>query len=159
MKTVDIIGKNYLGNWERTRKACRGIIQKDGKILLIYEKANDLWIIPGGGMEAGEDEVTCCKRELSEETGLITELSECLAEVTEYYENWRFISYYFLAVPVGEGERNLTDREEMIDMESRWISIEEAIGIFSRHAEYAEISEVKRGIYLREYTALCAIFS
>ncbi|MCR5177421.1 MAG: beta-lactamase family protein, partial [Lachnospiraceae bacterium] len=35
-----------------------------------------------------------------------------------------------------------------------WIPLQEAIGIFSRHESYADVSEEKRGSYQREYTAL-----
>ena len=37
MKNIEIIGDNYFGHWENTRTACRGIIVKDGCILLSYE--------------------------------------------------------------------------------------------------------------------------
>ena len=37
MKTIDIIGDNYFGKWDRTRTACRGIVIRDGRLLLSYE--------------------------------------------------------------------------------------------------------------------------
>ena len=56
MKTIEIVGKNYFGHWTHERTACRGVIIEDGRVLLSYAARDDLWMIPGGGLEAGEDE-------------------------------------------------------------------------------------------------------
>ena len=39
-------------------------------------------------------------------------------------------------------------------MEPRWVLVEQAVAEFSRHREYADTDEMRRGLYLREYTAL-----
>ncbi len=39
-------------------------------------------------------------------------------------------------------------------MQPEWIPLQDAIDLFSRHESYAEVSEEKRGSYLREYLAL-----
>jgi hypothetical protein len=36
--------------------------------------------------------------------------------------------------------------------------VEEALAIFSRHADCADTDEERRGIYLREYAALSALW-
>lgn len=77
MKTIDIVGENYFGEWKRTRTACRGIILRENKILLSYETLTNQWMIPGGGLENGEWENDCCIREVTEETGMIINPSEC----------------------------------------------------------------------------------
>ena len=49
--------------------AAGGLVQnREGKYLLIYR--HDLWDLPKGKQEPGEDIVTCALREVSEETGL-----------------------------------------------------------------------------------------
>ena len=48
----------------------------------------------------------------------------------------------------------LTDAEIRRGVEPQWIPLQEAVDIFSRHQYYADVSEEKRGAYLREYTAL-----
>ena len=58
---------------------------------------------------------------------------------------------------MGKTERKLTKREQMVGMEPRFISIDEAIEIFSKHNDYKESDEMKRGLYEREYKALCDI--
>ena len=56
METIEIAGANYFGAWDKVRVACRGIVVKDGLILLNYETKTDQWMIPGGGIENEEDE-------------------------------------------------------------------------------------------------------
>ncbi|MBP5556072.1 MAG: NUDIX domain-containing protein [Lachnospiraceae bacterium] len=154
MKTIDIVGDNYFGEWNKTRTACRSVVIKDGKILLSYETKTDQWMLPGGGLEEGEDEKECVIRETTEETGYVIEPSECLLEIDEYYEDWKWINRYFFGEIKSETERNLTEREIEVGMEPRWKSVEDIIEIFSKHADYTDTDEMRRGMYLREYMAL-----
>ena len=154
MKTIEIVGKNYFGHWTRERTACRGVVIEDGRILLSYAVRDDLWMIPGGGLEAGEDEGTCCVRELAEETGRIVLPSACALEIDEYYEDCKYVSRYFFGTVVGRCQIRLTEAERRMGLEPRWLPVEEALRIFSRHADYGDTDEERRGIYQREYTAL-----
>ena len=45
-------------------------ILPDGRIVLIQRRDNNLWALPGGIVDWGEDITTTVKRELAEETGL-----------------------------------------------------------------------------------------
>ena len=65
-----------------------------------------------------------------------------------------FVSHYYICDFVGETERALTEREIEVGLEPRWISLNEAIDIFSKHQDYVDENEMKRGAYLREYKAL-----
>ena len=47
MKTITLISDDYQGHVDYSRHACRGIVVKDNKILLSYEKKNDKYVIPG----------------------------------------------------------------------------------------------------------------
>lgn len=154
MKTIDIVGENYSGKWDRSRTACRGIITEGQDILLSYETKNDLWMTPGGGMEPGENEKECCIREIAEETGLTVDVSDCLLEINEYYGNGKWVHRYFRCRVTGKTERRLTKGEQEAGMEPRWISVEDCIRIFSAHGSYAGTDEGKRGMYLREYRAV-----
>ena len=158
MKTIEIVGQNYFGRWTRERTACRGVVIEDGRILLSYAVRDDLWMIPGGGLEAGEDEGTCCVRELAEETGRVVLPSDCALELDEYYEDCKYVSRYFFGAVVGRCRPRLTEAEKRMGLEPRWLPVEEALQIFSRHADYAATDEERRGIYQREYTALSALW-
>ena len=154
MKQLEIVGANYFGSWSEQRTACRAIVIQDSRILLSYETVTDQWMLPGGGLEPGEDEEACCVREVAEETGYIIEPSSCVLELDEYYEDCRYVDRYFFGTVTSPCERQLTERERAVGMEPRWLPIEEALAIFSRHADYAATDEMRRGMYLREFTAL-----
>ena len=159
MQTIEIIGQNYYGHWDRQRTACRGIVRRGAELLISYETRTGQFMIPGGGLEAGETPASCCAREVAEETGLIVKPGECALELNEYYENVRYVSHYFFCEPVGTTQRHLTEREQEVGMEPRWVPVEQAIAEFSRHREYADTDEMRRGLYRREYTALRALLT
>lgn len=157
METIAIYGSNYLGHSQRTRKASRGILLREGKILLTHETAIWQWMIPGGGVEDGETMEECCIREMAEETGVLVRPEDCCLAICEYYEDWEFLTHYFLCRAVGTALRRPTKRERLVGAEPQWIPFAEALDIFSAHPAYAQKDEERRGIYLREYTALSHI--
>ena len=151
---VNIFGDNYSGHWNKTRTACRGIVIRDGKLLLSYETITGQWMLPGGGLEQGESEQDCCIREIAEETGVLIRPSDCVLEIDEYYGDFKWVNRYFFGEVTGETAISLTDREKEVGMAPRWLPLEEIIRIFSEHASYTDTDEMRRGMYLREYTAL-----
>ncbi len=154
MKTIEIIGENYFGSFSHVREACRGIVLKGTSVLLSYETLTDQWMLPGGGLESGEDEKACCIREVAEETGILIRPSDCVLEIDEYYEDWKYVSRYFFGEIIGSAEISLTDREKEVGMEPRFLPLTEIYEIFSQHASFAATDEMRRGMYLREYRAL-----
>lgn len=154
MKSIEIYGDNRHDNATQTRIACRGIVVQDEMILLSYEVNTDQWFIPGGGLENCETLEACCIRELREETGYTVKPTQHVLTIHEYYEDWHFISHYFICEVVGKGDRSLTEREREVGLEPRWVELSTARGIFSKHKSYDVSDEMKRGAYLREYEAL-----
>lgn len=156
MKVMDILGKNRFPVCTQQRLASRGIVLRDGLILLSYEQKSDQWFLPGGGLEAGETLRDCCCREIAEETGVLVSVGEEYLALREYYEEWCYESHFFLCEKTGDCVRKLTAREAAMGLVPRWIPVQEAIDIFSHHADFDGIDEMKRGGYLREFTALLA---
>ena len=154
MKIIEITGKNYSGSYTKTRTASRAVIVKYDQILLTYEANIDQYMIPGGGLEENETPEACCIRETAEETGFLIEPASCVLEIDEYYQDSRFISYYFPAEIAGETEMHLTENEKMTGAGPVWAPVSQAMKIFSDHASYEGINEEKRGLYYREYRAL-----
>ena len=105
-------------------------------------------------MEEGETPEACCIREAEEETGFIVKPLRQFLTLKEYYEEYLYVSHYFICEIAGTGRMRLTDAEKRRGLEPQWLPLREAVGIFARHQEYADVSEEKRGAYLREYTAL-----
>ena len=154
MKTVEILGENRFETWTKARAGSRAVVVRDGMILLSHEVNSGWWLVPGGGEEEGETPEECCVREVEEETGLIVKPLQQFLTMYEYYEEYRYISNYFICEVTGKGHMRLTDAEIRRGVEPQWIPLQEAVDIFSRHQSYADVSEEKRGAYLREYTAL-----
>lgn len=155
METINIYGDNRFAEHTKIREAARGIVVRGGMILLTYEVNTDQWFIPGGGLETGESIEQCCIRELAEETGCAVNPLFRYLTINEYYEQWMYISHYFICEITGETQRLLTEREAEVGLEPRWLPLQKAISIFSKHQDYAH-DEMKRGGYLREYKALSA---
>jgi 8-oxo-dGTP pyrophosphatase MutT (NUDIX family) len=158
MERIEITGVSFLGKLKKSRSACRGIILRDGELLMSYETRSGLWMIPGGGLEPGEDDRACCVREVGEETGFRVEAKDCLLEIVESFDEWKMINRYFSAGLVGTCERNLTEREVRGGMEPRWLPVREAMELFSRYADYDGVNELRSALYRRDWTALKAIF-
>ena len=63
---------------------CQGAILQDHHILLIQHREHvsgrSYWLLPGGGLEAGEDEIQCVRREMKEETCLEVQVERLLME-------------------------------------------------------------------------------
>ncbi len=154
MKVIEIIGANHFDTWTQHRVACRGIVVRGDRVLLSYEENRDQYSIPGGGLEGAESIQDCCRREIAEETGILVSVGEHYLTMKEYYEEWCFETHFFVCEPIGKTPRELTAREQEVGMIPKWVSIEDTQDIFSRHQDYASTDEEKRGIYLREYTAL-----
>ena len=154
MKEIGIYGANRFDAFTRTREGSRAVIVRDGMILLSHETITGWYLVPGGGLEAGETPADCCVREAEEETGVIVRPLHRFLTLYEYYEEYRYISYYFVCESIGRGQMRLTEAETRRGLEPLWLPLREAVDIFSRHSSYAAESEEKRGSYLREYTAL-----
>ena len=154
MKEIEILGANRFETFTKTRSGSRAVIIRDGKILLSHETGSGWWLVPGGGMEENETPEACCIREVEEETGYIVLPVREFLILNEYYEEYRYISHYFVCEVTGKGQMHLTEAERKRGLEPQWIPLREALEMFSRHQDYASVSEEKRGAYLREYTAL-----
>ena len=154
MEIIQIYGENYIEQYAKIREACRGIVVRNGKILLTYEVNTNQWFIPGGGLESNESLSQCCIRELAEETGCVVEVGEQYLTIKEHYDDWLWVSHYYICNNIGKTERILAQREYEVGLEPRWISLEKAIDIFSKYQDYADKDKMKQDAYFREYKAL-----
>ena len=157
MITETIWGTNRVEPHTKERACARGIVIKDGKILLSYLPESDFYMTPSGGLEEGETLPECCVREIAEETGYIVKPhgDEPYFLLNELYHEYKFINNFFICDLTGEQtEIRLTEAEKTQSLVLKWIPLEEAFDIFARHGDYAATNEDKRGSYLRDYTAL-----
>lgn len=103
------------------------VTDDQARILLVHRRDNDLWALPGGGMELGESIAQCAVREVKEETGLDVQITGLVG----VYTNPRHV----IAYDDGEVRQQfslcfttrLLGGEPLIDAESTdiaWISPE-----------------------------------
>lgn len=135
--------KNYGEELEEIyRIAVRGIIFRDGKLLMIESEDGELKF-PGGGMEEGEDDIETLIRETLEETGfaVIPETVREFGEIEEkrlaLYENkiWHQINrYYFCEVGGVQSECGYSENEKAHGFKPVWYTLDEA---FEKNSERA----------------------
>ncbi|MFD7911529.1 NUDIX hydrolase [Streptomyces sp. NPDC059752] len=58
-------------------------LDSDGRVLLIHRTDNDLWALPGGGVDTGESAADAAVRETREETGFDIEVTGLVGLYTD----------------------------------------------------------------------------
>lgn len=155
MRTIDISDKNSVGEIKRTRAGCRGIVIREGKLLLSYEKKTGFLTTPGGGLEEGESLCGCVCREVKEETGYEVKAGECFLLLSEPFDEILWQAYYFFCEITGESEQELTEDEAEKELVPIWLSPREYFDIVSRYdeAEHPAVSACMQ----RDYIAMLEI--
>jgi ADP-ribose pyrophosphatase YjhB (NUDIX family) len=72
MTQTQILYGPRFGRQGQLRLGCSAVLfdEKREKVLLTRRADNNLWCLPGGGVESGESVAEACEREFWEETGL-----------------------------------------------------------------------------------------
>lgn len=121
------------------RRAVRGIIIYDSKILLINSHKNGDYKFPGGGIENNETHEQALRREIAEECGLeLQSVDTFLGHIIEYDEPqeefcdyFKMDSYYYSCSVknFNTGSLQLDSYEEDLMCIPKWVDINEAIKI------------------------------
>lgn len=106
-----------------------GIWYRAGRILMTRRAATiaypNLWCFPGGGMEAGEDEITALKREWREELGTAVEAIRKIGSFEITNAAGRFpLHWYFVTSNEDVFQPNPREVAEV-----SWVPVEEAAGM------------------------------
>lgn len=138
------------------RKAVRGIIYRDGKILMVKTNKGD-YKLPGGGVESDEDEERGLLRELAEETGYANILvgpciGTCFEQNIDNYDVdalFQMESVYYLCELKGEEKvpTNLEEYEKELEFTPVWIEMDEALRVNKCLLEdYKDVEFAKTGM-------------
>ena len=132
---AELTDKNVLGlegmSNKTPRKTTRAIIvDENGNYAVLYAKKHDLYSLPGGGIEEGEDEISALKREINEETGCTCDAIQQLGIVSEnrFHQDFTTESFYFIVhTKTKNHELHLTEAEKDDGISLLWCSLEEVI--------------------------------
>jgi len=107
------------------------VVNEENKLLMIFRRGK--WDLPKGKLDKGETLEQCAVREVEEETGLanIKLLSHLLTTYHTYHEGTKFVlkESYWYNMQVS-GKQNLQPQLEEDILETRWVTLEEAVALF-----------------------------
>ena len=91
----------------RIRRRATALVTREGRLLLLREPDDDLFGLPGGGIEGGEDPSLAAARELREETGLEARRTDYLFDYCEFFgdqgiDHWGQVHSVFRVDAAGE---------------------------------------------------------
>ncbi len=138
---------DYLKSKFKVIKAAGGIVEKDGKLLLIYRKKK--WDLPKGKLDKGENIEDCAVREVEEETGVKVKIDHKLEAVWHtYISNKKYIlkKTYWYAMTCKSDKKMAPQLDEGIK-KVEWMDLEQVR--VALHDSYRSIRYI-----MQEYTKL-----
>jgi uncharacterized repeat protein (TIGR03833 family) len=156
MKLLKIIKDSDPDNEEsiKYREGSRAVLfDENGMIPLLFVSKFNFHKLPGGGIEAGEDQIQALKREAMEEVGCEITVEGEVGKIIEYRLKWNFQStnYCYWGRIISKGATNFTEREIEQGFEVVWMTLPEAIQTIE-----TDEPECYEGIFIqkREFTFL-----
>ena len=150
----NVLGSGGLSCQAPIKKARAILINEDGQYAIAHERSTNLYMLPGGGIEAGEDAETAITREVLEETGCDCASLIPLGMISEnrFHANCTRLSYFFvIRTSAKQAIPCFTREEQKLGTEIKWVSLDELLRLI-RDCEYN--SESRKFLQARDLTAL-----
>jgi 8-oxo-dGTP diphosphatase len=110
-------------------RAAGGIVERDGRVLLVHRPEHDDWSLPKGKLEDGETWEGAALREVEEETGLVCELGTEAGRVHyDVPEGAKEVRYYRMTSGGEPRAQNEVD-------EVRWATLAEAESLLTHERD------------------------
>lgn len=109
------------------------VLDEENNVALVGNKQNHFLLLPGGGIDDGEDIQTGIIRECLEEVGCKVNILNEIGCIDDYRprDKKHCISYCYTARVVGEkGYPKYTEDETGIGMYTKWVTLDKALEIF-----------------------------
>ena len=160
MKTIaKLTDKNLLGtggiSCAKPRYTARAVLRNsDGKFAVMLMKKVNFQLLPGGGIDPGEDAETALRREILEETGCSCDYIKEIGIVEENRAHCDYtqVSYYYFVHTNGKiANTNLTEGEKAIKTEVCWQSFDEVYRLIT---EFVPKTEQQKFLRARDTAVL-----
>ena len=129
-----VLGQEGLSD-KAPRLTARAIVKnQDGLYAVMYAHKFNLYSLPGGGVEDGEDVLTALRREIYEETGCVCDEVKELGIVAENRAclDYTQINYYYVVTTTHQpGENHLTESEQASRTVVQWHPFEEMVRLIN----------------------------
>ena len=118
------------------------ILDDMNRMLMVRQchQGKDIWMVPGGAVEEGENSIEAAVREVKEETGLDVESGNLIWHVEEVSgRGQRFVNFFLGRIKGGKlslGEDPELGREDQVLREVRFMTREELDEIQTIYPEY-----------------------
>lgn len=114
-----------------------------GRILMVkqHHEGKDIWMVPGGGIDEGENSEQAAIREVREETGLDVKIKRLLWHVEEVSEarGQRFVNFFLAEIAGGKlglGADPEFDEAHQVLREARFLTKKEIMKLKWVYPEY-----------------------
>ncbi len=139
--------KQFIENVEHSDRATGKaiVLDEENKIALVGNKQNEFLLLPGGGIDDGEDIQTGIIRECLEEIGCVVNILGEIGCIDDYRprDKKHCISYCYTVRVIGiKGYPKHTENEIKIGMYTKWVTLEEALNIFKKQKLELESGKV-----------------
>lgn len=119
------------------------ILDEDKRVLMVRQQheGKNIWMVPGGAIEAGEDSLQAAEREVLEETGLQVKIGKLIWHVERVTEEGqqRFVNFFLGQIVKGElalGEDPELAQDAQVLREVCFMSREKMCGLEVLYPEY-----------------------
>ena len=118
------------------------VLDEDNRILMVKQEHPErtVWMVPGGGIEDGENSAQAAVREVLEETGLEVEILGLIWHVEEVSDRGqRFVNFFKARVAGGElklGADPEFSEDEQVLAQVRFMSRDEVSGLENLYPEF-----------------------
>lgn len=117
------------------RLTVRAIVRSAcGLYAVMYSEKFNLYSLPGGGVEDGEDVLTALRREIYEETGCACDKVRELGVVAENrasLDNTQLNYYYVVDTSSNDKDNHLTGEEKQNHMQVQWHTLDEMVRLIT----------------------------
>ena len=119
------------------------ILDDKRRVLMVrqHHEGKDIWMVPGGGREEGENSSQAGAREVLEETGLKVKMGKLIWHVEEVSDKrgQRFVNFFLAELEGGKLELGMDpelDKNSQVLREVRFMSREEMCDLEVLYPEY-----------------------